>query len=59
MKRTRVQVLQVLRNAGLFGVAEQLAPVLPEVVDFDRDHALFERYGVDRDELVSRMGGSP
>ena len=59
MKRTRVQVLQVLRNAGLFGVAEALAPVLPDDVDFDRDHELFERYGVDRDELVSRMGGSP
>ena len=59
MKRTRVEVLRVLRNAGLFGVAEELAPVLPDVVDFDRDHALLERYGVDRDELVSRMGGSP
>ena len=58
-ERTRVQVLQVLRNAGLFGVAEELAPVLPDVVDFDRDHELFERYGVDREDLVSRMGGSP
>jgi hypothetical protein len=59
MKRTRVQVLRVLRNAGLFQMAEELAPVLPEVVDFDRDHELFERYGVDRAELTSRMGGSP
>jgi hypothetical protein len=59
MQRTRAEVLRVLRHAGLSQVAEELAPVLPEVVDFDREHELFERYGLSQDELMSRMGGSP
>jgi len=59
MQRTRAEFLRVLRNAGLFQVAEELAPVLPEVVDFDRDQELLERYGLHQDDLVNRMGGSP
>jgi hypothetical protein len=59
MQRTRAEVLRVLRHAGLSEVAEELAPLLPDVVDFDRDHALFERYQLSPDELMSRMGGSP
>jgi hypothetical protein len=55
----KAEVLRVLRHAGLSQVADQLAPELPEVVDLDRDYHLFQRYGVDRDVLVSRMGGSP
>jgi hypothetical protein len=58
-QRTRAEVLRVVRNAGLFEVADELAAELPEVVDLDRDHALFERHGLDVDELTSRMGGSP
>jgi hypothetical protein len=48
----------VLRNAGLVHEADELAPELPETVDIDRNHEVFERYGIDRDVLVSRMGGS-
>ena len=58
-ERTRAEVLRTLRNAGLFHLADELAPVLPDVVDLERDHALFERYGLDRDVLMSRRGGSP
>jgi hypothetical protein len=59
MKRARAELLRVLRHAGLFDAADELEPVLPEVVDFDRDHELLERYGIYRDELMSRLGGSP
>lgn len=59
MKRTKAELLRVLRHAGLFHLADELEPVLPEVVDFDRDHRLLERYGLERDVLTSRMGGSP
>jgi hypothetical protein len=58
-RRTRAELLRVLRSAGLFHLADELEPVLPDVIDFDRDHALFERYGLDRDRLMSRRGGSP
>jgi hypothetical protein len=59
MQLPRTEVLRVLRNAGLRQVADELSPELPEVVDFDRDRPLFDRYAVDLDVLVSRMGGSP
>lgn len=59
MQRTRTEILRVLRRAGLSQVADELAPELPEVVDLDRDHELFERYRLDADELMNRMGGSP
>jgi hypothetical protein len=59
VEMAKAEVLRVLRHAGLSQVADQLAPELPEVVDLDRDYHLFQRYGVDRDVLVSRMGGSP
>jgi len=59
MKRSKAEFLRVLRRAGLFDVAEELEPVLPEVIDFDRDHRLLERYGLDQDVLMNRMGGSP
>jgi hypothetical protein len=59
MKRTKAEVLRVLRHAGLPQVAEELEPELPDVVDFDRDHALFERYELDAEELMNRLGASP
>ena len=59
MKRTKAELLRVLRNAGLPHLADELEPVLPEVVDFDRDQQLLERYGLEQDVLMNRMGASP
>jgi len=59
MKRSKAEVLRTLRQAGLFQVADELEPVLPEIVDFDRDYRLLERYGLEQDVLMSRMGASP
>jgi hypothetical protein len=59
MQRSKAELLRVLRRAGLFHVADELEPLLPEVVDFDRDHELLERYGLEQDVLMSRMGASP
>jgi hypothetical protein len=59
MELPRAEVLRVLRNAGLPRTADELARELPEIVDVDRDRPLFDRYAVDLDVLVSRMGGSP
>jgi uncharacterized protein (DUF2267 family) len=59
MQRSRTEVLRVLRNAGMTQEADELASQLPDVVEFPRDHELFERYRLNPEELVSRMGGSP
>jgi hypothetical protein len=59
MTMAKAEVLRVLRNAGLLQVADELEPLLPEVVDFDRDYRLFERYGLEQGVLRDRMGASP
>jgi hypothetical protein len=58
-KRSKAEVMRPLRQVGLFEVADELEPVLPEIVDFDRDYRLLERYGLEQDVLMSRMGASP
>jgi hypothetical protein len=55
----RAELLRVLRNAGLSQAADELAPELPEMVDLDRDRPLLDRYAVNLDVLIDRMGGSP
>jgi hypothetical protein len=59
MRRSKSEVLRALRRAGLSGVAEEIEPLLPEVVDFDRDHEVLERYGLEPDVLMSSLGASP
>jgi hypothetical protein len=55
----KAEVLRVLRRAGRPDTAEQLAALLPDPVDLDRDAPLLEQHGLSRDVLVDRMGGSP
>jgi hypothetical protein len=59
MKKSKAEFLHTLRQAGLSDVADEIEPVLPDVVDFDRDYRLLERYGLEQDVLMSRMGASP
>lgn len=56
---SKEEIVRVLRRAGLADTAARLAPLLPERVDLDRDSALLDRFGVSREDLISRMGGSP
>lgn len=56
---SKEEIVRVLRRAGLADTAARLAPLLPERVDLDRESALLDRFGVSRDDLISRMGGSP
>jgi hypothetical protein len=55
---TRQHVLDVLRRAGLVEEAEQLAASLPDTIDSEEAAELLMPYGITKDELVSRMGGS-
>jgi hypothetical protein len=49
----------MLRNAGLEHVAEEAERSLPDEVDLERAAEFGLRHGITRDELISRMGGSP
>ena len=56
---TKHEIVRVLRNAGLPDVAEEAERSLPDEVDLERAAEFGARYGITRDELISRMGGSP
>jgi hypothetical protein len=49
----------MLRRTGFPELAEEALRVLPDPVDLDFAAEVLESYGVTRDELIDRMGGSP
>jgi hypothetical protein len=59
MPMTKQEIVQILRNAGLPKVAEEAERSLPDQVDVEQAAEFGARYGITRDELISRMGGSP
>jgi hypothetical protein len=56
---TRQHVVEVLRTAGLPEVADEANRSLPEELDLERAAEFLARYGITKDALISRMGGSP
>ena len=57
---SKAVVADALRRVGLAPdlIREVLAP-LPDPVDLDKYSDELIRYGITRDQLMSRMGGSP
>jgi hypothetical protein len=56
---TRQHVIDVLHKAGLPEMAEDALHILPDPVDSEQVEAWAVPYGINMDELISRMGGSP
>ena len=56
---TRQHVVGMLRRAGLPEMADDALRDLPDPVDNEQVAAWAVPYGVNMDELFSRMGGSP
>jgi hypothetical protein len=59
MEVTRQHVVDVLRTAGLPEAADEANRSLPERMDLERAEEFLGRYGITKDVLISRMGGSP
>jgi hypothetical protein len=59
MAHDRQWVVDTLRRLGYSQEADEAAQVLPEQVSMEQLLELGDRYGISRDELMSRMGGSP
>jgi hypothetical protein len=59
MQCARQDVAEVLRRAGLPELAEEALRVLPDPVDLGFAEQFLQSYGVTRDGLTDRMGGSP
>jgi hypothetical protein len=56
---SRQDIVDTLRRAGFPEAAEEAMRNLPDPVDFDYVVAWGMRHGITRDDLISRMGGSP
>jgi hypothetical protein len=56
---TRQHVVDVLRTVGLPEAADEANRSLPAQVDLERAAQFLQRYGITKDVLISRMGGSP
>ena len=59
MQLTRQDVVDMLRRAGLPEMAEDALHNLPDPVDSEKVAAWAVPYGINMDEITSRMGGSP
>jgi hypothetical protein len=59
MQVTKRHIIEVLRTAGLPQVAEEANRSLPDEMDSERAAEFVGRYGITKDVLISRMGGSP
>ncbi len=55
----RQQVIDALHRMGLQQEADKALRELPDPVDSEQVAQFCERHGLSRDELISRMGGSP
>jgi hypothetical protein len=59
MQHPRQHVIDVLRKAGLPDMAEDALRALPDPVDSEQAAEWAIPYGINIDELINRMGGSP
>ena len=59
MQLTRQFVVDILRRTGFPEAADEAMRALPDPVDVDDVATWGAKYGITKDELVSRMGGSP
>ncbi len=59
MAYSRQWVVDTLRRIGYSQEADEALRDLPEQVDLQQLQEFGDRHGISRDELVSRMGGSP
>jgi hypothetical protein len=59
MPNDRQWLVDTLRRLGYTQAADEAARVLPEQVSLDEIIKFTDRFGISRDEVISRMGGSP
>jgi hypothetical protein len=59
MPVTRQHVVDLLRIAALPDLAEEALRALPDPVEYNHAERFLAQYGITKDELISRRGGSP
>ena len=58
MRIPKDQILEFLRSRGDNDKASQAEGELPDQVDTDQHAGLLEKYGIDPQDLISKVGGS-
>jgi hypothetical protein len=59
MQVTRQHVVDILRVARLPELAEEARRALPDPIEYNDAASFLLQYGITKDELISRVGGSP
>ena len=59
MQVTRQHVVDMLRITGLSALAAEAHRMLPDPVEYNYAERFLAQYGITKDELISRRGGSP
>jgi hypothetical protein len=59
MQVTQEHVVGILRTAALPDLVDEASRVLPDPVEYNFAERFLAEYGVTKDDLISRMGGSP
>jgi hypothetical protein len=59
MQVTRQHVVDILRTARLPELAEEARRALPDPIEYNDAARFLARYGITKDDLISRVGGSP
>jgi len=55
----RSWLVETLRHLGYTREADAALRELPDEISLDQVQAFGDRHGINRDELMNRMGGSP
>jgi hypothetical protein len=57
---TKAEAFKVLRRVGIpAATLDRVRIELSDPIDLDRDSAVLGRYGITREHLIDRIGGSP
>jgi len=59
MKYSRQEIVALMRRTGYTELADQAERALPDPVDAQQLEAFAQSHGVNRDDIISEMGGSP
>ena len=59
MQFSRQEIIALMRRTGYTDLADEAERVLPDPVDASQLEAFAHSHGVNRDDIISEMGGSP
>ena len=58
MEFSKDQIVDLIRQQGDQDKASQADQELPDQVDTDRDSGLLSKFGIDPQDLISKLGGN-